>query len=124
MSDDLGNDGGSRWRTTAGDDVGDNVGDVDDGDDGGDDGGDDAGDDASEGDGGDAGREGGGAPGGGHGGSGGGGDGGGGGCILQGLLLFIVKIFFVCGIFLGKNWRMPVHRFFHLENASTVLIPM
>jgi hypothetical protein len=24
----------------------------------------------------------------------------------------------------GKNWRMPVHRAFHLENASPVLIPM
>ena len=42
---------------------------------------------------------GGGAPGGGRdGGGGGGGDGGGGGCILQGSLLFIVKIF-LCGIF-------------------------
>ncbi len=60
VSNDLGDDGGSRRRTTAGDDVGDDVGDVDDGDDGGDDGGDDAGDNAGEGDGGDAGGEGGG----------------------------------------------------------------
>jgi hypothetical protein len=60
VSDDLGGNGGSRWRMTAGNDVVDDVGDVDDGDDGGDDGGDDAGDDAGEGDGGDAGREGGG----------------------------------------------------------------
>jgi hypothetical protein len=85
----------------ASDDVGDDVGD-----DGGDrdDGGNDAGDSAGEGDGRDAGGEGGGAPGGGHG--GGCGDGGGGGCILQGLLLFIVKIF-LCDFFMmcGGNWR-------------------
>ncbi len=61
VSDDLGDNGGSRRRTTAGDDVGDDAGDdVGDGEDGGDD----AGDNAGEGDGGDAGgdagREGGG----------------------------------------------------------------
>ncbi len=27
-------------------------------------------------------------------------------------------------IFNGKNWRMPVHRAIHLENASPALIPM
>jgi hypothetical protein len=84
-----------------GDDVGDDVGD-------GDDGGDYAGNYAGEGDGGNAGGEGGGAPGGGRdggGGGGGSGGGGGGGCILQGSLLFIVKIF-LCGIFMvcGGNW--------------------
>ncbi len=107
MSDDLGDDGGSRRQTTAGndivDDVGNDVGNGDDGDDN-------TGNDAGKGDGGDAGREGGGAPGGGcgggGGGGGGGGDGGGGGCILQGSLLFIVKIF-LCDIFImcGGNWR-------------------
>ncbi len=58
VSDDLGDDGGSRWRMTAGNNVGDDVGDVDDGDNGGNDGGNDAGNNAGEGDGGDAGREG------------------------------------------------------------------
>jgi hypothetical protein len=89
-----------------GDDVGDDVGD-------GDDGGDDPVNNAGKGDGGDAGREGGGAPGGGRGGSGGGSGVGGsgvggssGGCILQGSLLFIVKIF-LCGIVImcGGNWQ-------------------
>jgi hypothetical protein len=61
---------------------------------------------------------GGGAPGGGRdGGGGGGGDGGGGGCILQGSLLFIVKIF-LCGIFFEKNWRMPLYRALTRDNAS------
>jgi hypothetical protein len=67
------------------------------GEDGGDDGGDNGGNNAGKGDGGDTGGEGGGAPGGGR--VGGGSDGGGGSCILQGSLLFIVKIF-LCGIFL------------------------
>ncbi len=83
-----------------GDDVGDDVGD-------GDDGGNNAGNNAGEGDGGDAGGEGEGAPGGGCGGGGGSsGNGGGVSCILQGSLLFIVKIF-LCGIFMirGGNWQ-------------------
>ncbi len=66
----------------------------------GDDGGDDAGNNAGEGDGGDAGGEGGGIPGRGRGGGGSSsGDGGDGHCILQGPMLFIVKIF-LCGIFM------------------------
>jgi hypothetical protein len=69
---------------------GDDVGDVG----GRDDGGHDANNNASKGDGRGAGREGGGAPG-----RGSSGDGGGGSCLLQGLLLFIVKIF-LCGIFI------------------------
>ncbi len=57
VSDDLGNDGGSRRQTMAGDDMGDDAGnDVGDGDDGGDN----AGNNAGKGDGGDAGEEGGG----------------------------------------------------------------
>ncbi len=56
VSDDLGNDGGSRRWTTVGKDMGDDVGnDVGNGDDGSDS----AGNDASEGDGGDASGEGG-----------------------------------------------------------------
>ncbi len=103
VNSDLGNNSGSQRRTTAGDDVGDDVGnDVGDRDDGNDN----AGNNPGKGDGGDAGGEGGGgAPGGGRGGSSSG-EGSGGGCILQGLLLFIVKIF-LCGIFMmcGANWR-------------------
>jgi hypothetical protein len=104
VSNDLGNNSGSQWRTTAGDNVGDDVGnDVGNGDDGGDN----AGNNAGEGDGKDAGGEGGwGAPGGGRGSGGGGsGEGGSGGCILKGSFLFIVKIF-LCGIFMmcGGNW--------------------
>jgi hypothetical protein len=104
VSNDLGDNSGSQWRTTAGNDMGDDV-DDDVGD--GDDGGKEAGNNSGKGDGGDAGGEGGGASGGGHGGGGGGsGNGGGGGCILQGSLLFIVKIF-LCGIFMmcGGNWQ-------------------
>ncbi len=100
MSNDLGNNGGSRWPITVGNNVGDDVGDdVGDGDDGGNN----AGNNASEGDGGDAVREGGGAPGRGHGGGGSGdgsgsrgcGDCRGGGCILLGLLSFYCEDIFV-----------------------------
>jgi hypothetical protein len=84
VSDDLGDNGGSRWRMTAGDNVGDDVGDdVGNGDDGGND----IGNDTNEGDGGDTGREEGGAPGGGYGGGGGGGSGGGGDCVGGGCIL-------------------------------------
>ncbi len=104
MNNDLGNDGGGQRRTTAGDDMGDDVGnDVGDGDDGGDN----ASNNAGKGDGRDTVGEGEGAPGRGHG-SGGSSsvDGGSGGCILQGSLLFIVKVF-LCGIFMmcGGNWQ-------------------
>ncbi len=108
MSDDLDDNGGSRWKMTAGNNVGDDVGnDVGDRDDGVNN----AGNNASKGDGGDPSGEGGGAPGGGQGGgSGGGGNGGdggngGGGCILQGLFAFYCEDF-LCGIFMGGgNWR-------------------
>jgi hypothetical protein len=64
---------------------------------------------------------GGGAPGGGHGvGGGGGGDGGGGGgCILQGSLLFIVKIF-LCGFFLGSSAKTRLPTTFVFSCAVTV----
>jgi hypothetical protein len=83
-----------------GDDMGNDVGNGDDGDK-------DTGNNAGKGDGRDAGGEGGGAPGGGRGGGGGSsGDGSGGSCILQGSLVFIVKIF-LCGIFMmcRGNWQ-------------------
>jgi hypothetical protein len=88
VSDDLGNDGGSQQRTTAGNNVGNDVGDVDDRDNGGN-----ASNNAGKGDGGDASGERGGAPGRGH--DGGSSDSGGGGCILQGLLLFYCEDIFV-----------------------------
>jgi hypothetical protein len=100
VSDDLGNDGGSRWQMMAGDNVGDDVGnDMGDGDNGCNN----AGNDTNKGDGRDTGREGGGATGGECSSFGGsssrGGDGGGGG------LLFIVKIFLL--VFLGFGKVIP-----------------
>jgi hypothetical protein len=91
VSNDLGDNGGSRQWTTAGNNVGDDAGnDVGDGNDGGNN----AGNNTGKRDGRDTSGEGGGAHGGGC------GDGGGGGCILQGLLLLIVKIF-LCVVFLS-----------------------
>ncbi len=106
MRNDLGNDGGSQRRTTAGDNVGHDVGDdVGDRDNGGDDTIDDVGNNAGKGDGRDASGE------------------GGGGLLAEdaaavaaataaaaaaycrGCLLFIVKIF-LCGIFMCEgNWQ-------------------